>query len=562
MASSDIVLSAALRNNLLSLQSTQRNIDNVQLKLATGLKVNSALDNPQSFFTAQSLNNRASDLTRLLDGINLSIQTITEADKGVTALANLLDQAQSIVESARSELAGSTGEARAVGTVDLSETATLIGLGTIAAADQFSIYTTDDDGNQIDEEITINLGDTAYTLAAQITDAFADNENGEIEARVTAEGFLEISSTGGRTFQIRDDVNANNLVTLAGFTALGLDRYFEDVTRGAATAARATIVAGNTINTVSIYEGAGNLAEAGDVLVGGTFTDADGNTILSNLQLGDQINFTVNNSGTITSGAITLAANTTFQDVADQVNQIAAINDYISAEFDSATGQLSLTSLQDSVENLQVIWTTSAVAATRTIDIGLGDPSGNLDSFTSAASLTQDQIFSFNNSTQALDSLAADYNTIREQINQLVVDANFRGVNLLNGDNLTTFFNEDNSSSLTTEGATFTSDGLGLTEASFRSSTDINLSTSQTGDAITQVRNFGSSLATSLSVVQTRRDFTENTVNVLKAGAEGLTVADQNEEGANLLALQTRQQLGVTSLALAAQSQQSVLRLF
>ncbi len=64
--SGDIVLSSALRNNLLSLQNTQRNIDTAQLRLATGLKVNSALDNPQNFFTAKALNNRASDLTRLV----------------------------------------------------------------------------------------------------------------------------------------------------------------------------------------------------------------------------------------------------------------------------------------------------------------------------------------------------------------------------------------------------------------------------------------------------------------------------------------------------------------
>lgn len=76
------------------------------------------------------------------------------------------------------------------------------------------------------------------------------------------------------------------------------------------------------------------------------------------------------------------------------------------------------------------------------------------------------------------------------------------------------------------------------------------------------VRGFGSTLANNLSIIQTRRDFTQNTINTLRAGADDLTVADQNEEGANLLALQTRQQLGVTSLSLAAQSQQSVLRLF
>jgi flagellin len=90
---SDVVLTAALRSNLLSLQNTQSAIDTTQFRLATGRKVNSALDNPQSFFAAQALNNRASDLTRLLDGIGQSIQVIKAADNGVTALTKLVEQA-------------------------------------------------------------------------------------------------------------------------------------------------------------------------------------------------------------------------------------------------------------------------------------------------------------------------------------------------------------------------------------------------------------------------------------------------------------------------------------
>jgi flagellin-like hook-associated protein FlgL len=88
------------------------------------------------------------------------------------------------------------------------------------------------------------------------------------------------------------------------------------------------------------------------------------------------------------------------------------------------------------------------------------------------------------------------------------------------------------------------------------------LSIDATITALDTVRNFGTTIANSLSIIQTRRDFTESTISTWKAGAGDLVNADQNEEGANLLALQTRQQLGVTALSLAAQSQQSVLRLF
>ena len=83
-----------------------------------------------------------------------------------------------------------------------------------------------------------------------------------------------------------------------------------------------------------------------------------------------------------------------------------------------------------------------------------------------------------------------------------------------------------------------------------------------TRDALNEVRSFGASLANNLSIIQTRQTFTQETINTLKAGASALTDADLNEEGATLLALQTAQQLGVTSLSLASQSQQSVLRLF
>jgi flagellin len=141
MASSDVVLSAALRNNLLSLQGTQRLIDTVQLRLATGLKVNSALDGPQQFFTSQSLNNRAGDLSRLLDGINLSIRTIEEADKGVTALTTLLEQASALADEAKGAALAASGFAQIKSTADHSETGALIAAsgGTLVAGDDITI---------------------------------------------------------------------------------------------------------------------------------------------------------------------------------------------------------------------------------------------------------------------------------------------------------------------------------------------------------------------------------------------------------------------------------------
>lgn len=558
MASSDVVLSAALRNNLLSLQNTQRSIDTVQLRLATGLKINSALDGPQNFFTAKALSNRAGDLTRLLDGINLSLSTLTEADKGVTALSSLIDQAQSIVNNARDELASSTGEARAIGDVDLSGLTTIVGVGGIAANDVVRIVTTSNAGVQVAENITIVAGDSAYSLAAKITDQFRDAREGQIVARVTEDGFLEIRSTDGRSFKFGANANATDIAQ-AGWDALGLATSVNSQTRGANILVQGQVSAGATIKSISLYESLGNLAEAGDLLTT-SYRDVNGNIVMTGMAVGNSWNFNVDiGATTVTSGALAVTATTTIQDLVDQINETAAINPYMSAAFDETTGQLSFTSISDEVENFEIVRITTAVT---TFDIGLGDEYAAIDPLTGVGAGTNDYNFAFNQSTQALDEYARDYNTLRDQIDALVEDAQFRGINLLNGDDLTTFFNEDNSNKLVTTGEVFTSDGLGIVEARFRDSTSIEASDAQIKTALASVRSFSASLATSLAIIQTRRDFTQETINTLKAGAETLTVADQNEEGANLLALQTRQQLGVTSLALAAQSQQSVLRLF
>ncbi|MBN8521045.1 MAG: flagellin [Alphaproteobacteria bacterium] len=567
---SDVVLSSALRANLLSLQSTQRLIDSTQQRLATGLKVSSALDNPQNFFTSQALSNRSSDLTRLLDGIGQSIRTIEAADKGISALTNLVTQANSVAQSARDELAATSGTARAVGNVDLRNvtdiTAGAFATAGIANNDTIQFVTTNDAGAQIAEIITITTGDSAYTLAAKITDAFADNRAGEIKASINSTtGFLEIESKGGRTFRFGDNPATAVPVTTAGYTALGLGRYVEDQNRQngavATNVAGASIVAGNTIKTISLYEASnGSLLDAGDTIVGTTLNNAAGTAVVTGLLATDKFSFQVNNGAAVT---LTLAAGTTYQDLIDTVNENATVNTQIRLGFDSLTGQITLTSLSDAVENVSFTFQ-SVAAGLKTLNIGLGDtsPTQTLDPYNITQAGINERVISFNSSTAKLDNLAKDYNSLRTQINDLVKDAQYRGVNLLQGDNLTTFFNEDNSSRLVTTGGTFTADGLGLTVATFASTAAAQTSITQTSAALETVRAFGSTLANNLSIIQTRRDFTEGLINTLDAGASDLTKADENEEGANLLALQTRQQLGVTSLSLASQAQQSVLRLF
>jgi flagellin-like hook-associated protein FlgL len=105
----EVTLTSALRTNLLSLQGTQKLLDQTQLRLATGKKVNSALDNANSFFASQSLTNRANDLSRLLDGIGQAVQTIKAADEGITTMTAFLEQMQAVAQEALDQANASGG---------------------------------------------------------------------------------------------------------------------------------------------------------------------------------------------------------------------------------------------------------------------------------------------------------------------------------------------------------------------------------------------------------------------------------------------------------------------
>ena len=181
----------------------------------------------------------------------------------------------------------------------------------------------------------------------------------------------------------------------------------------------------------------------------------------------------------------------------------------------------------------------------------------------SAQSLTSQALQT--SDTTVRQSLATQFATIRTQIDQLAGDAGFNGINLLNGSNLTVTFNETASATVTVSGVTDTTAGAVSVAAAVNNwavSADIQTSATALTAALTTLRGQAQSLGSSLSTVQIRQDFTKATINTLTTGADALTLADQNEEGANMLALQTRQQLSITALSLASQANQAVLRLF
>lgn len=543
---SDVALSAALRSNLLSLQQTQSLIDITQFRLSTGRKVNSALDNPQNFFASQALNNRASDLNRLLDGLGQSIQVLKEADAGITALTSLVEQADSIATSARDELNNASQEARITGDVDLSDVTDLTNLSGISNGDSFRISIVDSDGTAVTTAtLTINAGDSAGLLAQQINDIHAD-----ISAEINGDGFLEVAVTSGGSFRI-DNVSlgggATEAANIAGANALGLGDFFGDIDPDAAAATdiQASVVASSSLVSTALEDAGGDALQRSDLL-----KDAVGFTLGAAGAVDAKITLTDNTGGTVD---ITLNDSTTVQDFIDDINEDSDLN--ITATYDEATGEITLRASDAAVTNLTI----EAEVVTGAPVTAFGFGTGNSD--TSGGNNAGEYV-TLGAAAGRLAELEQDYDSVLAQIDQLVADTDYRGTNLLNGDDLVSDFNEDGSSALTTEGVTFTSNGLSLSAANFANRTTVASTISETSAALETVRNFGSSIANDLSIIQTRQEFTKQTINTLEEGSDKLTLADQNEEGAKLLALQTRQQLGVTSLALASQSQQSVLRLF
>ena len=363
---SDISLTASMRSNLLSLQNTQSLMDVTQERLSTGKKVNSALDNPSSYYTAQSLTNRASDLSSLLDSMGQGISTIKAADEAITSITEFVDQAKAIANQARDEADKSS--VTSTGTIPGTNTGTVkLKIG--------------------DKEMDVDLTSVtnATTLAGEINDAL---------------------NTGG------------------------IDASYE------------AVVDGDNVK-IQIKDGA----------------DVDAATV----------------------------------------------------SFEGAGVKIS------------------------------GELEDNRGAYVER------------------------YNDILTQIDQLAKDAGYKGVNLLGGEDqsLTVVFNEDRSSSLTIQGVDGSSKGLGLVaETDWSTNDKIDAALDKVSAATNKLRSMSSEFGNNYSVVQTREEFTENLINVLEEGSDKLTLADMNEESANMLALQTRQQLAINSLSLASQAAQSVLSLF
>ena len=436
---SDIQLSQAVRQNLLSLQNTADLMSRTQTRLATGNKVNSALDNPTNFFTASGLNARAGELGSLLDSMSNAVSTIEAADKGLTSITKMVEQMQATVRQAMQ-----------------------------VKADNLSF-----------------TGDATFPITVTDADATVNTDDGYLR--------LEVAIDGG---------TAVNLDIYTNATGADQDLTVDDVVDGINQAALKATDDGKYVrarkddNGALVIEALGGrgLAILADESAGAIGVGAPGNN---------------------TNGIL------------------------LGAAFTGATSSAAMT-----VTTTEVTIERSGINAER-------------------------------------NAFAEQYNDLREQLNDLAEDASFNGINLLQDDDLKVLFNEltgNLQSKLNVEGEQVDVEWLNIkkvhtatslatynpavNEGDFQTDGGLETALDELSNSLRSLRGFAAKLGSNLSVVEIRKDFTKDMVNTLQSGAAKLTLADTNEEGANMLALQTRQQLSSTALSLSSQADQNVLRLF
>ena len=533
---SDIVLSASVRQNLLSLQSTADLLSTTQNRLATGKKVNTALDNPTNFFTAVSLDNRASDINNLLDGISNGVQVLQAANTGITSLQKLVDSAKSVANQALQAAVGYSAKSSVTTAAITGATASDLrgtpSAFTDAAATPGSVVNNDDTGGAAPI--------TGATLLAGTAGAGSDN----LSTNFTAADTIVINGT---------TINFNSGGGTTGSAAAGtLDI---DVTTGTVqdiltaidaitgTAVASTISGGaitlHTGTAADLVTSGTGLAKLG--LTAGTTARGGGVSALNGLTL------TIGATGNGTATSITFGNGTggTVKSLNDLNAALASNN--LQASLDS-TGRISITTTND--------------AASSTIGTIGGTAAGSGAAFNGLAGSAP----VVDPGAQLIRSnLVAQYNNILDQITSTAQDASYNGINLLNGDQLKLTFNETGKSTLTIQGVLFNYTGLGLSKLTagtdFLDNASANTAITALSTASSALRTQASALGSNLSVVQIRQDFSKNLINVLQTGSSNLTLADTNEEAANSQALSTRQSIAVSALALANQSQQSVLQL-
>src|SRR5271166_3201838 len=420
---SGIVLSASVRQNLLSLQSTASLLATTQNDLATGNAVNSALDNPTSYFTAESLNNRASDINNLLDGIGNGVQVLQAANTGITSLQSLISNAQSIANQVLQTSVGYTTKSSVTSAANAGATASNL-LGTPSAYTSATFTGT---------AATNNLSTPAAITTATVlkTSANSDTLSSGFSAgdTITVDGqtltFEASGASGANQINVTDNVGTllSKIDGLSGNT-------------GTASTVTGGQVVLHTGTTADLSISSSNSAALTALGLSGGVTQArgGGTTALGGLTL----DIAATGNGTAT--AITFGTGANQVSTLNGLNAALAANN-LQATLDASTGKINIVTSNDAASS-----TIGAISGSATPFSGL----------TAAAAVADP------NSQAQRASLVAQYNNVLAQINTTSQDSSFNGINLLNGDTLKLTFNETGKSTLSITGVTFNVAGLSL----------------------------------------------------------------------------------------------------
>ena len=522
---SEINLSSAVRTSLSSLQATANFLSSTQERLATGNRVNSALDDPTAFFTASALNNRASDLGTLLDAQQQAIRTVEVADQGITAIQDLVDSARA---QATAALQTDDPAARAAAAAAFDDILTQIeGLAGDASFNGTNLLA--GDGLNV-------IFNESGTSALDISGVDFTDAQGSL-------GLIRQSASAGQV-GTATGVAEINFADLDDTATLTIDADGNSATSGDVVSLDLSTVTGT---------GGGTLTTPGRLITNGydflNLTNGDSLTI----NVDDGVNAFVPITVNFGAGPGQVDATTPFTD-ADEA--LAAIN----VEFENAlvaagfsVGDVVLTSrafpgifdpglIDNELEVNSIVGDVSVTL--NDADDTEGGGGGNVNTSFSS---------NFVAGVPGTDLTAGD---VASAISALT------GVSATDDGNTISVTSTTGNPTVTGGGLGGTISGTGFSTGDFATDADINNALSAIDSALSSLRSTAASLGSDLSTIQVRQDFTSNLINTLQAGAGDLTLADLNEEGANLLTLQTRQQLASTSLSFATQSDQSVLSLF
>lgn len=511
----EVVIGAAMKSTLTSIQRAREAVDQTSERLATGLRVNSVLDQPSNFFQATYLKNTASDFNRTLDSMALGIRNIQNAISGVETLEKILDLAELTALEAKEEL-------------EKTSSALPDAILANSPVGYFRL-------NDADQAVAANLGtlgaggDGIYTNGVTQGDEILFYGAGGLPARF---------SGGGQYIAVPNDDSIN---TNGPFP----ERTVELIFNAETTAGRQVLwEEGGTVNSLNIYIDNGQLRVNGRTTFGGGYGPLD-ISIPIEAGVSYHVAFTQDGpngrfTGYLNGQEFGSEAIGSFIGNHPNQNGIGAVNNNVYFH-DDGPGNAPGRGNGTFAFNGQI----SDVAIYNSI-------------------LTQDELQLRYEATSLPLSEQFRLDTIAflEQFESVVEDANIRGLNLLGGEDLIVDFNLENRNKLEVEGRSFTLESLGLTDINFQRPSQVEDAIRTLQKAREELREYASSLAVDLSVIQIRQDFTRLTINTNESGADDLIVADQNEEGANLLASQIRLDLATTSLSLASQSQSAVLTIF